>query len=793
MAQKDIKRTLIRTFTVLGGLGVLLLAWLWFAPCWLGGCAPVDEMLEYQAEGSELLDINGEPFGMLATVNRQIVALDSLPPHVPQAFVAVEDQRFYDHGGVDFRRVAGAFFANLKSGEVEAGGSTITMQLARNLFPEWLPYTERSAVRKLKEIRVARQIERRFSKDKILELYLNHIYLGDGAYGIEAAAQTYFGHPASELSVSEAATLAALPVAPSDLNPKENPEGARERRDIVLGEMAEGGYISEADAEAAQQEPIVLDESVNLAGDMKAPYFIERVRREMEDIVGTRLYTGGLKIYTTLDPVAQEASEQELAQQLDAIEAGSFGTYRHETYPEVSGTPAESGETQYLQGAVIVMDASSGEVHALVGGRDFADSKFNRATQALRQPGSAFKPFVYLTALERFGSPVHPVMDAPVRLKLSGGQVWTPENYTGTYDGQMTMREAITRSKNAATVNLSQEVGMEPIVQTAHELGITSDIADVPSTALGASAVRPIELVRAYAVFANGGTLVEPHFIRKVEDRHGNIVWQSPGGGDRVIDPSLAFVLTTMLQDVVSRGTATAVRAAGFGGPAAGKTGTTNSATDVWFVGYTPELVGGIWMGMDDPQTIVPGASGGTLAAPVWGRIMSRIYETRPMPEPWQAPPGVVTAQIQRGTGMLVDETCGIAGPTYTEYFVNSMPSAPACTDPYGYAMTPGDTMWMDEEWSMRYDSLGAPMADGIDWPQLEEIRRRLNSGTATRADSMAVLASPGRMPRDTISRGTIITSPPANQPTSPRDSAPQPPVLLGVPVDSARDTTLSF
>ncbi|HET7276031.1 MAG TPA: penicillin-binding protein 1A [Longimicrobiaceae bacterium] len=789
MARTDIKRTLVRTAAVLGGLGLLLFGWLWFAPCWLGGCAPVDDMLAYQAEGSELLDINGDPFGMLATVNRQIVSLDSLPPHVPRAFVAVEDQRFYDHGGVDFRRVIGSFITNVKAGGVEEGASTITMQLARNLFPEWLPYTERSLLRKLKEVRIARQIERRFSKDKILELYINHIYLGDGAYGIEAAAQTYFGKPASELSVTEAATLAGLPVAPSDLNPKENLEGATERRNVVLAQMADAGFISREEANAAQAEPIQLAEEEEDTTDMEAPYFIERVRREMEEIVGTRLYTGGLKIYTTLDPVAQAASEQELAQQLDAIEAGRFGTYRHETYPEASGTADESGQTPYLQGAVVVMEAASGEVRALVGGRDFTESKFNRATQALRQPGSAFKPFVYLTALERYGSPVHPVLDEPVRMTLSDGRVWSPDNYTGSYDGQMTMREALTRSKNAATVRLSQEVGIEPIVQNAHELGITSDIPEVPSAALGSASVRPIEMVRAYAAFANGGVLVEPHFIRRVEDRHGNTVWQSPGGGERVLDPSLAFVLTSMLRDVVDRGTASAVRATGFSGPAAGKTGTTNSATDVWFVGYTPELVAGIWMGMDDPQTIVRGASGGALAAPVWGRIMERIYAERPMPEPWTPPGGVITAQVQRGTGMLVDETCPVTGPTYTEYFVNSIPFSEPCIDPYGYTTLAGDTMWMDEEWAMTYDSLGAPITDGIDWPALEEIRRRLRAGTATAADSMAAYGTPPMsMQRDSLLVRDTIAAPPTVHPDT-----TAPPRLLGTPVRAdtmVRDTT---
>ncbi|HET7322579.1 MAG TPA: transglycosylase domain-containing protein, partial [Longimicrobiaceae bacterium] len=330
--RRTVRRVLLSVFVALLVVGVAGFAWIWFAPCWLGGCAPLDDLAEYQAEGSQLYDVSGKPIGMLATVNRRIVALDSLPPYLPHAFVAVEDQRFYDHGGIDFRRLFGALLHDVKAGAAEEGGSTITQQLARNLFPKWLPYQARTLKRKILEARVARQLERRFSKEKILELYLNHIYLGQGAYGVDAAARTYFGKPASELTLTEAATLAALPKAPSELDPVDNPDGALERRNLVLDLMAETGYISRAQADSAQEEPLGLADDRDSAEPREDAYFIAAVREEMQEMVGDRFYTAGLKIYTTLDSDAQRAAEEELKQQLRAVESGRFGTFRHPTY-----------------------------------------------------------------------------------------------------------------------------------------------------------------------------------------------------------------------------------------------------------------------------------------------------------------------------------------------------------------------------------------------------------------------------------------------------------------------------
>ncbi|MDQ3521390.1 MAG: penicillin-binding transpeptidase domain-containing protein, partial [Gemmatimonadota bacterium] len=403
-----------------------------------------------------------------------------------------------------------------------------------------------------------------------------------------------------------------------------------------------------------------------------------------------------------------------------------------------------------------------------------------------------FKPFVYLAALEQNHPPTEQIEDAPLRVTLAGGQVWEPRNYTGTFDGPITLREALVRSKNIVTVRLAEEVGMRQVIRTARDLGIQTPIANVPATALGSAEVRPIELISAYAPLANGGTRVEPHLVRRVEGRNGETIWEAEPARERASNPAAAFVLTTILQDAVNRGTGTPVRTAGFTGPAAGKTGTTNGSTDVWFVGYTPELVGGIWIGLDRPATIVPGASGGTLAAPVWGRMMQRIYATRPMPEPWRAPAGVVTAQVERTTGLAVDAGCPIQGATYTEYFVNALPPQRPCY-PEGQfpVLVDADRPWIDEEWGgdrVEIDTTSSTiLPGGIDWPELEAIRGQRET-----------LPAQAPLPR---SRPGVTLPEPLPPPTARREGEPQrrrepepesrPRRLLGVRADSATGTRL--
>jgi 1A family penicillin-binding protein len=788
------RRKLAIVLGVLLVLGLSGFAWLWFAPCGMGGCAPVSELEQFQAEGSQLFDSDGEPMGTLATVNRRVVPLDSLPEFLPQAVLAVEDRRFYSHGGVDWKRFGGALLRNVRARGVEEGGSTITMQLARNLFPDRLDYRDRSIRRKVMEVRIARQIERHFDKRKILELYLNHIYLGEGAYGVEAAAQTYFGKPASQLTLAEAALIGGLPQSPSRLNPRENRDAARTRRDLVLREMAKAGYITAEQAREAVGTPVRL--SRREARGERGSYFMERVRRELEERVGPEFYTAGLRVYTTLDRAAQRAAEEEVARQADAIEAGRFGAYRHPTYPEAKGE-TEDGQTTYLQAAAVVMDARSGAVRALVGGRDYDDSNFDRVWQGMRQPGSAFKPFVYLTALERSIPPTRKIEDAPVQIRLARNQVWEPKNYTGRYDGPITVREALTRSKNTVTVRLAQELGMGSVIETARQMGISTPIPNVPATALGSAEVKPIELVRAYAALANGGWLPEPYVIERIEDRHGTVVYQAEPQRDRVVDPATAYVLTTMLRDVVDRGTGTPVRAAGYRGPAAGKTGTTNGATDIWFVGYTPELVGAVWFGLDRPQTIVREASGGTIAAPVWGRMMARISRGR---GDFAVPRGVVTETVDRATGFVVDPACPPQGETYTEYFVHVRPPRPVCYPGTPYPAMAFDTAWSDEEvGAYAYDyegydpdtvGMGDLREKGIDWPELEARRRRGGGDTLVRplpGNPGTVTPRAGTPPPPPVTttprprREPPPPAPPVDQPDEPEEDGPP---LLGRPVE---------
>jgi penicillin-binding protein 1A len=775
------------------GLALALLGWIWAAPCWMGGCAPVDQLTRFSAEGSELLDTHGEPFGILATVNRRTVPLDSVPEHLPLAFLAIEDRRFYQHGGLDWRRTAGALVANVRRGGVAEGGSTISQQLARNLFPDDLPYTERSLRRKILEARVARQIERAMPKEKILELYMNQIYLGAGAYGVEAASQAYFGKPAADLTLAEAALIGGLPRAPSQINPRASREKALERRNLVLKEMAGAGYITADEAEEARETPIRLSRP-QPDEKMQGSYFTERVRLELEEIIGDRFYTAGLRIHTTLDRAIQTAAEEELAGQLDALEAGQFGAWRHGRYERGAEFDDDAGDTQYAQGAVVVMDVRTGAVHALVGGRDYEDSKFDRAWLAERQVGSAFKPYIYLAALERYRSPVHTVEDTPVRVTLSGGRVWSPRNFNDAYSGTITIREALARSKNAATVRLAQDLGIGTAVRTARQLGINGEMTEFPSTALGAASLKPIEVVTSYAAFSNGGEVVKPHFVKRIEDRDGYVLWEAAPQRTRAVDPEVAFVLTSMLRDVVDRGTGTAVRAAGFTGPAAGKTGTTNGSSDVWFVGYTPDLVAGVWIGLDRPRTIVPGASGGTIAAPVWGRIMRRTYQGRPMPGEWQRPGGVVTEEVDRATGSVVADGCPPRGAVYTEYFVRVRPPVRPCPGEYDPRYGYGDTLG-DEEWDLRAEGEVAP---GIIWPELDSLRRarEAEERLPVRPDDRTPLGTPrprderpdagARAPRDTSPVGAEPDRLPTRRPSEEPSEEPRerpPPRLLGDPV----------
>jgi penicillin-binding protein 1A len=739
-------------------LVMVLIAGVLWQRCGLGGCPDVDMIRGYMPEeASVVLDRNGEEITKLFVTQRTIVAVDSIPEHTVDAFVAIEDQRFWDHGGVDWRRVFGALLQNIRAGSVEEGSSTITMQLARNIFPDQLPATSKTMGRKIAEARVAREIEKRYDKREIMELYLNHIYFGSGAYGIQAAAEEYFGKDAWDLTLAESAMLAALPRAPSRLNPRANPDAALEGRELVLRRMSDQGLITaEARTEAENQE-LELSERRSRT-EHPAPYFVEAVRRQLEVELGRALYTEGYRIHTTLDMTAQGAAEQALSNQLEALESGRFGSYPHRTYASVVGdtTRDRSEGTPYLQGAVIIMDARTGDVLALVGGRDYNDSEFNRATQAMRQPGSAFKPFVYAAALNSGYSPTHRLMDQPLRMDLGNGQTWEPRNYDGSYAGAVTMRNSLVHSRNVPTVRLANDVGMRRVVGTADQFGL-GDMPSNPSMVLGTAEVTPLRLTAAYAAFATLGQRPEPRFVTQVVDRNGGVVWQKQPYTQRVIDPAVAFLTTSMLQDVVNRGTGTGVRAAGFRGPAAGKTGTTQDASDIWFVGYTPEIVGTIWIGLDRRQRILRGATGGQLAAPVWGRMMSQVATSR---NGWTAPSGVEQHTVDQ-MGVVVDAGCPAEGATYTEYFMRGMAPTRSCYSPDLYAY--GDSLGYDE-----YDE-GLDAGEDAGW--WDRLRRRF-----AREDS--IRGAPRGEGSDTlpVRRPMVVDTMPEPWPRpSPTDTARRP------------------
>ncbi|CAN5795132.1 PBP1A family penicillin-binding protein [soil metagenome] len=667
------------------GSGVALAAW---TRACAGGCPTAAQIADFAPQqATEVYDSEGQILGMFYRERRQLVALQDLPPHVPLAFVAIEDRRFFDHEGVDVWRVFGSVRDNLFEGFGASGASTITMQLARNLFPQQLPGGEKSMRRKIGEARLALEMERRFTKQRILELYLNHIFLGAGAYGIEAAARTYFDKPAAELTVSEAATLAALPKAPSFYNPQRNPEPAERRRNHVLIAMAEIGVIPTATSDSLRAQPLALAPP---RGVLRAPYVVEHIRRELEDQLGELLYTGGLKIYTTLDPKLQAAAERALDEHLREIENGRHGSFPHTTY-ETFTAGLEPGEainhTPYLQGVVAMLDPVSGDVLALVGGRDFRHSQFNRAVQAKRQPGSAFKPFVYAAALEQGRSPLYHVSDGPIYIPQADGSTWSPRNYDGSYGGSMSLREALRQSRNLATIRVGQDAGINAVRDVARRTGIESQIPGYPSAFIGAADVRPLEMIAAYAAFSNGGMQVEPRFIRRIEDNEGRILWEPPVQAKPAMDPATAWILTDMLREVVDRGTGYAARNPQIGNlpytiPAAGKTGTTNDATDVWFVGYTPDVVAGVWLGLDRPQRIMRGATGGGLAVPIWARIVRTFYEDHEPPAEWERPSSVAVRRVSSWTGLAVTDDCPYAGNAYIDYFVAAAAPAPRCEPP---------------------------------------------------------------------------------------------------------------
>ncbi|HYC52457.1 MAG TPA: PBP1A family penicillin-binding protein [Gemmatimonadaceae bacterium] len=601
---------------------------------------------------------DGSMIGEMGKEIRFNIALRTLPKYVGQAFVAVEDQRFYEHDGVDLKGIAAAIKDNLLGDS--RGASTITQQLVGNMHPDIIDRSDRSISRKLKEQAAAREMEKRYNKEQVLEAYLNQIEYGHGWYGIEMAARHYFGKGAAQLTLAEAATLAALPKSPPLYDPIKFPDRARTRRNLILGLMADQNYITRAQATQAQGEPVVT--APNLGRSIVAPYFTDAVK-SVADAAGIDLAAGGYRVFTTLEPALQRAAADALVQGVTAVEARD--AFRHTPFAKSPRT-----STDYLQGIVVAVDPYTGDVRALVGGRDYNRSPFNRATLAQRQPGSSVKPFVFARALQDGITANSIVPDTALAIVMQNGDVYSPGNADNQFMGPISVRDALVFSRNTVAVQLGIQVTMDSVAALVDRAGIDSPMMPYPSSAIGASVVRPVDFVAAYSAFATNGMSVEPRYITRIEDRAGRTVYSAPASlRQQVLDPRVAFIVRDMLRDAAERGTGASARRIVPGHIAiAGKTGTTNDNADVWFVGMTPSLVAGVWLGFDRPKTIMPGAGGGSLAAPIWAQMVASYYGTRSAGD-WFAPPDVSTGELDRLTGLLADEFTP-ADRRYTEYFI---------------------------------------------------------------------------------------------------------------------------
>lgn len=580
---------------------------------------------------------DGSPVRSLFVERRIPVPLQEIPGTLVQALIAVEDARFYQHFGLDIKGILRALWRDIKSMKAVEGGSTLTQQLAKVLFLT----PEKTIIRKLKEALLAINIERRYSKDEILTMYLNQIYLGEGAYGVEAAARTYFGKNVKNLNLAECSMIAGLPRSPSLYSPIAHPERAESRLRVVLLRLLDEGFITDEIYRETVEAGLVLKTSPS--PEDPAPYFTEMVRRELEQRISPNLlYRGGLAIETTLNLEMQLAAEGSLQRGLKSYER------RH---PD-----SKKENDDLIQGAFLALDPATGEIKAMVGGRDFSLSPFNRTTQARRQPGSAFKPILYTAALSSGFTPSDIIDDFPLKIQIKGRtDPWIPRNYTGDYSGPVTLRTALERSLNAASVDLLQRLGYQPVIDTAHRLGITTELKPYPSLALGTFDVSLLEMISAYGVFDNRGILAAPHLIRRVRDREGGVLWEQASHLSDVLSPQISFQITNLLEGVTTRGTAR--RALRLGRPSAGKTGTTDDFRDAWFIGYVPGLAAGAWVGFDLPSSLGNGESGGRTALPVWIDFMGTVLRDIPA-EQFPVPEGIDLVEIDPESGLLAGPGC---------------------------------------------------------------------------------------------------------------------------------------
>ncbi len=677
---------------------------------------PVEKLLQYQLPtATRVYASDGTLLGEFYTEKRYLVPIAKIPDVVREAFISAEDSSFYTHKGIDVLGIARAAMANFTAGGVVQGGSTITQQVVKSL----LLSPEKSYERKLKEILLSLRLERQLTKDEILYLYLNLIYLGNGAYGVGAAAQEYFGKDVGDLDLAEAALLAGLPQAPSRYSPIRHWDKAKYRQRYVLERMAREKYVTwEASEQALQEEIQLTHRDATAPTYVAAPYFVEHVRRLLEERYGgTAPYQAGLNVYTTVDLPTQKAAEEALRKNLDTIDAGrtrarplrrltnseadrfiaSAKAARDPNPPELGRSyqalvlstdktgvrvqvnrftgllvatkehPLPQGLAKYdviavrrhpttngggleleldsdpqLEGALISIDVTNGHVKALVGGYDYERSQFDRVTQALRQPGSSFKPFIYSAAMDRGWTPASIVVDEPIVL-AGGGQAWMPKNYDDKFIGPTTLRNALAHSRNVVTVKLAQSMGLTYLINYLPRFGFSRPFGKNLSISLGTAEVTLFELARAYTSFATGGRRLDPIFITKITDPHGKVLEEFQAESNPVIAPETAYLITSMLQSVIEFGTGK--RVAALGRPVAGKTGTTNDMHDAWFVGYTPELLTGVWVGYDSERSLGKEQTGGRVAAPIFLDFMQAALGNSPVSD-FPIPEGVALVSV---------------------------------------------------------------------------------------------------------------------------------------------------
>ena len=678
----------------------------------------VEELERYRPSSvTELYDTHGRVIGTFALQRRVIASYDDYPVVLRNALTSIEDKDFYQHSGINLWRIAGAAYRDIESGGKVQGASTLTMQLARNLFLS----PDRSFYRKMQEALLAIQIERRFTKPQIFTLYANQIFLGHGAYGFEAASEYYFSKPAKKLNLDEAALLAGLPKAPQYYSPIVHPERSLKRRNLVLNAMLEDGKITAAQAEAAKNAPIVLN--VQKDQNALAPYYVEEIRRYLEAKYGSdQVLEGGLRVYTSLDMDLQKAANQAVLDGLAAYERrhgwrgklenviaegeklGKYedpdwdeepdiNGYTHALVIQVSPGAAEirfgqhtaalsqadvawtkrkladilhTGDIVYVkvlaldrggkarvsleedtgtEGALVAIDNATGEIKAMVGGRDFNRSKFDRATQALRQVGSSFKPYVYTAVIDQGGSPDDTIVDAPVTFQTPSGP-YVPHNYDDKFEGTITLRRALAQSRNIPALKLADRIGIKTVIDYAHRFGITSNIPAYLPVALGSAEITPIEQTSAFMVFPNDGVRVAPRYITKVTDYEGRIMEEDYSDIRDVISSRPARIMTAMLREVVLHGTG--IAAAKMPYPLAGKTGTTNDFTDAWFVGFSPTLTCGVWIGYDEKQSLGDNETGSRAALPIWMQFMNIALAGKDQGE-FQPPPAQGTPVAPKG------------------------------------------------------------------------------------------------------------------------------------------------